>query len=1346
MPYTQLEKIKELQASINDIADVAKGFEPTGKGMELEMNWNISKLVSDLLFHSTLNSFDTIEKIKTDFEKEYFETIDLDRLFKRGWIRKILGRYEIPEVVRFGMSFVDKYFDRKEEYQFLSKAVEHFYSFDENIWEDIPREKFLKFLEDYNDKNSSDFEYDALQKMDLIFEDKGKIKILESQFFPFIVRYLYDFLFIKKLNPQLNYFRKNKEVTLEKKVAKKLINQHRKLFPKTPTESELLDFEILKEIEDDKKRYTFDLRSSKNISTWDSTREKILAHLWITLCDDDSLTDTRRIEIWMGKIRLFHFWSIDANYFPREYKIKLLDGITNVLMKENDFSDLDMEVKKIEMDWRNNKNINVIEKPFLGATFSKDKFQSLYERFSYFEDVEQFNQILHYEDGVRLSLYHLIYVLVRFDFKREAHSEKNTYEHFPRIKKLLRASLNKPTIVWKIIHNITSWKPEILPYLIVEPEFSSIIFKVLFSLKVRKGLNGVNEDGAKLVSNLWHSAIELLLENIYSSPKLYEENSQRIFEILALIENSKFPHDKSNPLKTKIIRQRVKKTKDQILEFLSPKNDGYLYSRDGAKLVEPKIIKLLFGKIKRFKPIIPNHNEGILKIGIQQLEMLIWFHKMMVKFESAKRRLPVSLNNVSKEMIKTYRTIYKVDKVENSWLDTFDYLPLVDWEYIFECTSMIYREDDFLSPNKFSVKKKGSDENNYRNIRIGWEIRFHLKILLILFSHFENKKKDLNQNQIELKNKVESKIIFYIKNYNKDSDENRSINIFSSFYRMYVYKAGLELFTPIVLFINRLRDSKKRKNIIVNLVDSNDVNRLLQLNEQLTSEGDKTYLRIQITEKKIFNYLESGLNFKETQATLSYLMSDTDFIEIAKKVHHYWDKKILSRVKGKHGFHDQEVFAYQVNLVLAYHERNIEKLDKIEKPKNSYREKEFGDFIAFFKALIKFEIQEYQEAYKLLNKLTGKPGVYQVLSAQNRLIIHRKIAEQKLLEDKDEAKMICRKMLSEWEEFRDSVLESERIKIESSVVKLSHLFCYDVLDENIFFDDVFEKLMISVQYDSSFAELRVENFVKRKMERHAIEFIEEVGNYHQLYNDKIPDFVEVLKRKATTEEEIKRLRGYYKTIHLYNPERQVEIISDELFEDASLPNFSAKKIINACHGMLSKINSIEKIDNENKYNDLVKVILGASLESENWNVGQEHRSGEPASGSKDLGRLDFGIEKRNKVIAVCEALKYDNNPKRHIEKVFNYDSERKLFFIINYYNNETGFEKAWQNYLKTKVPKADYPAGYEILENYPKDVSEQFRVQSGSVRVGFCKLKSGTVMYHLFLDLRYLEKEKKKKK
>ena len=60
--------------------------------------------------------------------------------------------------------------------------------------------------------------------------------------------------------------------------------------------------------------------------------------------------------------------------------------------------------------------------------------------------------------------------------------------------------------------------------------------------------------------------------------------------------------------------------------------------------------------------------------------------------------------------------------------------------------------------------------------------------------------------------------------------------------------------------------------------------------------------------------------------------------------------------------------------------------------------------------------------------------------------------------------------------------------------------------------------------------------------------------------------------------------------------------------------------------MLSKINSIEKIDNENKYNDLVKVILGASLESENWNVGKEHRSGEPASGSKDLGRLDFGIE------------------------------------------------------------------------------------------------------------------------
>ena len=102
---------------------------------------------------------------------------------------------------------------------------------------------------------------------------------------------------------------------------------------------------------------------------------------------------------------------------------------------------------------------------------------------------------------------------------------------------------------------------------------------------------------------------------------------------------------------------------------------------------------------------------------------------------------------------------------------------------------------------------------------------------------------------------MESKIIFYIKNYNKDSEGNNSIDIFSSFYRKYIFKINLELFAPVVLFINRLRDSKKRKNIIVNLVDSDDVNRLLQLHEQLTSEGDKTYLRKQITEKKIFNYL-----------------------------------------------------------------------------------------------------------------------------------------------------------------------------------------------------------------------------------------------------------------------------------------------------------------------------------------------------------------------------------------------------------------------------------------------------------------------------------------------------------
>ena len=95
-----------------------------------------------------------------------------------------------------------------------------------------------------------------------------------------------------------------------------------------------------------------------------------------------------------------------------------------------------------------------------------------------------------------------------------------------------------------------------------------------------------------------------------------------------------------------------------------------------------------------------------------------------------------------------------------------------------------------------------------------------------------------------------------------------------------------------------------------------------------------------------------------------------------------------------------------------------------------------------------------------------------------------------------------------------------------------------------------------------------------------------------------------------------------------------------------------------------------KFSLENKYNDLVKVILEARLEFLNFKIEEQAREGLSEAGN-DAGELDLGIAYKTNKIALIEAFrlagKNKNVTQAHSNKIHNYDANIENYYNLIYY-------------------------------------------------------------------------------
>ena len=115
------------------------------------------------------------------------------------------------------------------------------------------------------------------------------------------------------------------------------------------------------------------------------------------------------------------------------------------------------------------------------------------------------------------------------------------------------------------------------------------------------------------------------------------------------------------------------------------------------------------------------------------------------------------------------------------------------------------------------------------------------------------------------------------------------------------------------------------------------------------------------------------------------------------------------------------------------------------------------------------------------------------------------------------------------------------------------------------------------------------------------------------------------------------------------------------------------------------------------------------------------------------------MDKNTQIIQLCEAFIYRGitTAREHILKVLNYYNKRDLITIIVYDTGEEkgkSFDENWVKYYDD-ITKIKYPADYEFEKI--EDITDRFNSKLSAIKIANTIHKSGTVIYHIFININY---------
>jgi hypothetical protein len=469
---------------------------------------------------------------------------------------------------------------------------------------------------------------------------------------------------------------------------------------------------------------------------------------------------------------------------------------------------------------------------------------------------------------------------------------------------------------------------------------------------------------------------------------------------------------------------------------------------------------------------------------------------------------------------------------------------------------------------------------------------------------------------------------------------------------------------------------------------------------------------------------------------LSKLARYPDLLPELEEAAEFWKKKVTPRQKGQQ--HGMPLFVAE--LLIAYLKKDRKALDDVEEPgrfPGPISQPSYYAYKQFYVGLLYID-EEPEKAKRIFDDLARQYPDYPSM-ALNRMTAKFNLGVKK----KDRS--LYAEAYEEWDEHSKRHFSAKALSFLEPILSSTIMSILFALENYAKINEIFSSLDLPIKMSLSVIDKRVKSLAAEKKIAEALALIEMAKTYHQFAGAQQIQTLADLDIEVRGTDNLEDLKIQYDRIFGNQPAKLVKILPNAFNGKQDLYEFLVKEVSSAAGKMLDKINAIAEIKKEDKYNDIIEVILDSRLNILGMHIGAQSRGGHPGTPPKKvsngLGERDIPIMDTNKeVVLVCEAFIY-NGPakaKSHLEKIFDYHHKQNAFVVLGY---DTGkrkstFESHWGNYLKNIIPATKFPHGMR-LHGTPRDVTAEFGWDQSGIKVARSRHGKSTVIYHIFANILY---------
>lgn len=1308
--------------------------------------WNASLFLSKVLYKASYDFSFTrsdLQIFKIDFEQTYSVEISDESLFERYWLREILGQIKISSAIRSFCHTFDEIAGFKEELKFICKLQEENKAERFESSKKFTTEFLLDKISEYEKANDLSLNMNGVLFNRWSKEKNEEIEFsdTESYFKPYL-EYWDDFVFLSALKKHLD---NRNEIKIIVSDFRKIHSKHKSTFSKIPTIKQLISQNLLTKNEND---YIIGFYNLK-ISYWSGLENKISGYLWQFLIDDLTFRDdAERVINWVYKSKYRESWPNPFKYLSSSSAKRLLDVSYTSIMNEKDLDGCKDEFQKVKLEGEHRNEIFILSDRGLRrdnefSLNNNDLFQTL-NSLELWESKARITYL--WNQSTRSEIGFLIYLVVTQDeechrIKNELDEDDYKTEYYKRIKDLLRAGINKPYLVWKVSNMIKYHRPEVIPHLLLEKDICSMGFIILDQLEYNSEFRDYSEN------KIWKESVSFTLQQLFRENASKKEIATLIFNLFQVINKEKYKiynyqkHPKSH--------NNLNSRESEYLALLeSYKINSANLSLSNQDYLLPYIYEELSDLFINFK-IKDTYNNGTIRFPMLQWDGFIWLLKISTywKFKNDFGKLGIVIENNINEFYKSYLEIIEKKEISRYnffknkdeigiplWSEKIETVGLLDWLYPVYFIHKQGKLNSFLSPRIEIRKNKGKyDKENSFSVQ---KLRTHIGVLLQVLKKIIETPTPYSFEEekiLEIKRRIEDQIIDYISQYSNYSPEGESIDLFGySEERQFNNSDNEALMPQLFRAINWFSDKEKIVNLIIG---KGDLTKILELLGNSTSEGTKKMLLEKIKNINIREFLEGFKWIPEIQNILFKISHYPELIKQTEEAVVYWEEKVIQH---RNELNYKELL-FTTKLLLAYFKNDISAINSIEPPeKENYydsRKLPYSEYKRFYTALIYIQ-SDPEKAYNIFNNLLIKNPNYNSF-ALNRLVAKVNWAEKENNID------LYKEAYEEWKDYRD-VNRDSILDFKDKTESLSILDLLNRLGNFDEFEKIFQNLELPIRMDPNILKLKVDSLVKQKKLDEALILKETAYKYHQSSSETQFEFLEEIDSLISGIDNIDELKSSYHKIFSSTPNKLVRIIPDNVNDKEKLDEFIVNEIVIASNKMLEKIKSISEIKSEDKYNDILEIVLDSRLNHLGWHIGAQSRGGfsAPKDGKESYqpGERDLPVmDKNTQIIQLCEAYIYRGitTAREHILKVLNYYNKRDFITIIVYDTGEVegkSFDENWAKYYDD-ITKIKYPTDYEFEKI--EDITDDFNATLSAIKIAKTIHKSGTVIYHIFININY---------